>query len=290
VCVPVLVRIDGALEAGDQLIRSRVDGPAAGDVLLPAGDPDRQHRCSRGHAGEAFGAAGADEEAGHLRSVPLQSSRIVRLRSGGGLEVAVRKDVDPVLHAPAQERLSAVHPAIQQGDRHAASVEAGQHDRRSVGGAVGELALRQQRRGDRGGIRDADGIDAGDLRLPLEQRDRLRVERGRKAVDDTRVVVVHAHLDSMGGQRRENLLLGGDGGRGPLTLLRVGGAPARCRDALSKRRRLEHDDHALSDVDARPRAPGETAPRSGRRRERGLGHPRAARPEDDARHRDRDNR
>ena len=42
--VPVAVRVDSALEAGDQLVRAGVDGPAAREVLLPARDPDREQR------------------------------------------------------------------------------------------------------------------------------------------------------------------------------------------------------------------------------------------------------
>ena len=45
--VPVAVRVDGALEAGDQLIGSPVDGPAARRIPLPAGDADREHGCAR---------------------------------------------------------------------------------------------------------------------------------------------------------------------------------------------------------------------------------------------------
>ena len=36
--VAVPVRVDRGLEAGDQLVAASVDGPAAGDVPLPAGD------------------------------------------------------------------------------------------------------------------------------------------------------------------------------------------------------------------------------------------------------------
>src|SRR5205807_713166 len=92
--VVVAVRVDRALEAGDDLVAAGVHRPAAGRVLLPAGDADREHRRARRHAGEAVRAAAADEQAGHLRAVPLDLGLVVRLRRRERLGVPAH-DVDP---------------------------------------------------------------------------------------------------------------------------------------------------------------------------------------------------
>ena len=141
--VAVLVRVDGALQAGDQLVGARVDGPASAGVLLPARDADRQHRRARRHTGQPLRPAGAHQQARHLGAVPLEPGRIVGLGRRKGAEVAVAEDVDPVLNPPAQERLRAVDARVEQRDRDPAAVEPRQHDLGIVGGAARKLVLRE---------------------------------------------------------------------------------------------------------------------------------------------------
>ena len=74
--IPVAVRVDRALQTGDQLVGAPVDGPVAGGVALPPG-----------HAKRMIVAPGAtplklvtvgDHEAGELGAVALDVGRIPR--------------------------------------------------------------------------------------------------------------------------------------------------------------------------------------------------------------------
>ena len=71
VLVAVTVRIDGAVEPGDQLVASAVHELASVGGGLPAGDPDRQDRRRRRDAAQAVRAVRAGEDAGQLRPVLL---------------------------------------------------------------------------------------------------------------------------------------------------------------------------------------------------------------------------
>ena len=173
--VAILVRVDCALEARDQLVGAGIDGVAAADVALPAGDADRQHRCARRRTGEPVRAVGPDEQAGHLRPMPLEAGRVVRLRRRAGVGVVVPEHVDPVGDAAAQVRLRAVDAGVEQADRDAAAVEPRQRDVGLLGRPARELVLGEQRGGDCGRIGDADRVDARHLGLAFEQRDRLGI-------------------------------------------------------------------------------------------------------------------
>ena len=130
--VAVGIRVDGALEPGEHLIGSRVDGPARSCVALPARDADRQQRRSRRNAGHAAGAARPDDEPCHLGPVPLELRRLVRPCCGESVGTA--DDVDPRCDAPAQERMRTVDARVEQRDRHAAAVDVRQPDLRSLSG------------------------------------------------------------------------------------------------------------------------------------------------------------
>ena len=78
--VAVGVRVDRALEPGDQLVRARVEGEAAAAVRLPAGDADRQDRRAARDPVRGRRPAVADEDARHLRAVPLDVERTPRRR------------------------------------------------------------------------------------------------------------------------------------------------------------------------------------------------------------------
>ena len=79
--VTVGVRVDRALEAGQQLVGAAVDGEAAVGARLPAGDSDRQDRRARGDALEAARAATSRDQPCHLRAVALEPRRIVWMRA-----------------------------------------------------------------------------------------------------------------------------------------------------------------------------------------------------------------
>ena len=286
--VAVLVRVYGPLEPRDQLVGARVHRPAAPDNLLPARNADRKHRGAGRNTREPLRPPGADKQSRHLRPVPLEPGRIVGLRRGKRVKVAVAEDVDPVLDSSPEERLGPVDARVEQRDRDAAAVEPRQHDLRAMRSAACKLVLRQQLGRDRGGVSDPHRVNAGDLPLPLEERDGLRVECGGKAVDDPRVVVIDPHLDPVLSERGQDLLLRREGGRRPLPLLRVGRAAAGASDSLRERRRLEHDDHALTDVDPRPGAARKPAPGRRGRGERRLGRAGAAGPDEERQRAERD--
>src|SRR5439155_13502520 len=91
--VAVVVRIDGAVEPGDQLVAAGVDRPVPEGVRLPAGDAYRQNRRTGGDPGKTGRAAAADEQPGHLGPVALYLRRVVRLRGGESVRFAA-DDVD----------------------------------------------------------------------------------------------------------------------------------------------------------------------------------------------------
>ena len=122
--VAVAVRVDRAVEAGDQLVGARVDDAAALGVGLPAGDADREDGRARRHPVQAAGPAGADEQPGHLRSVPLHLGRLLRARPGVGRGGAV-DEVETGIDATVEVRLRPVDAGVEQRDREAAAVVAG---------------------------------------------------------------------------------------------------------------------------------------------------------------------
>ena len=103
--VAVKVRVDSALEAGDQLVGPRVNGPLARLVELPARDPDRQDGGAGRHSRDPAGPTRADEQAGHLGAVVFATARVARIRDGRRAAPHLRvDDVDAVLDPPAQVR------------------------------------------------------------------------------------------------------------------------------------------------------------------------------------------
>ena len=120
----VQVRVDGALEPGDQLVGAAEDRPAPARLALPARDPDREHRRPGRDAVHLPRAFGADEEAGHLRAVPFEPCRV--LRAGPRVRVAgVAHDVVAARDLAEDVRVVRVDARVEQCDRHAAPVEPG---------------------------------------------------------------------------------------------------------------------------------------------------------------------
>ena len=123
--VAVGVGVDRQLEAGQQLVGSAVDGESAFGARLPAGDADRQDRRARRDAPDTSRTAAADEQARDLRAVTLESHRLVRVRARNGASVGI-EHVDSVEQPVADERVRHVDAGVEQGDRHASTVESGQ--------------------------------------------------------------------------------------------------------------------------------------------------------------------
>ncbi len=112
---------------------------------------------------------------------------------------------------------------------------------------------------DRGGVGDADGIDPGDLRVVLEERDRPRVEVGREPVEDAGVRVVGADAEAVTGELDQDLLLRRVGLGRPAPLGLPGRDP-RSGYVLGDRRGLQDDDHPAGGVDGRARLVDEPDP------------------------------
>ena len=105
--VAVGVRVDRALEPGEQLVGPAVDGEPALGARLPAGDPDRQDRRAGRDTAHALRPAAADEQARDLGAVPLEPHRLVRMRPRERARVGI-EHVDAVEQPVADERVRRV--------------------------------------------------------------------------------------------------------------------------------------------------------------------------------------
>ena len=91
VCIAVEVRVDGALEPGDHLVRSPVDCPAAGQVALPAGHADRQDRGAGRNPRDPTRAARARRAARPSRSRAARAGSRRRDRRRPGRRCSCRR-------------------------------------------------------------------------------------------------------------------------------------------------------------------------------------------------------
>ena len=263
-CDAVGVRIDCALEPGNELVGATVDGPAPGRLSLPARDPDREHRRPAGDAVHLRRAFRADEQAGELGAVPLEAGRVV----GAGLRLGILVSVDHVealAHLPEHVRMVRLDAGVEQRDRHAGPVEARQLDGGPGTDARRQLAFLDQCRGRRSRVRDAHGIDACDLRSALEVGDGAGIERRGEAGQHAGVAVLWLDLHALPGEPCDEQVVGGERGRGPAPLLRLGRLAARGSHLVGERRTVQDDDDALADRDLLARGADEAAPGRGRR-------------------------
>ena len=258
--VPVTVRVDRALEAGDQLVGAGVDGPAAREVLLPAGDPDREQRRVLRQAGEPARPSGADDEAGELRPVSLELGRLVGIGPRRG-EIVVLEDVDAFENRAGQVVVCVLDARVEQRDRHAAAAVTGQPESGPGGRAGRQVVPLEQLAGGGCRVGDADRIDALDLGKALKEGDRARIERSGEAREHAREAELGPELEAGDAETGDELALGGLCCVVPASLVRLAGPPARCGHASRERRRTEDDDHPLPDRHLRARAADEPPPR-----------------------------
>ena len=134
VLVAVAVRVDGAVEPGDQLIAPAVDELTAVGRRLPARDADRQDARLGRDAAQAARAVRADEDAGELRPVPLELRAVLRVRARGRVAAAF-EHVDARKHAAVEVGMRRVDAGVEQRDRDAVTVEAGHADVGAVAAA-----------------------------------------------------------------------------------------------------------------------------------------------------------
>ena len=183
--VAVLVRVDGQLETGEHLIRAAVDRHAAGGVRLPACDPDRQQRRSRRDARQPGRPSRADDEPGHLGSVPLRPSRRGRVLTGTGVAPRV-EHVEPGQQGTANVGVDDVDAGVEQGNRHACAGE----PRNPDVGAPPAADLEQVAGVDCGRDGGAHREHAQHIGVAGDDRQRARVERGREPVENAVVGVL----------------------------------------------------------------------------------------------------
>ena len=119
---------------------------------------------------------------------------------------------------------------------------------------------RQETRAQRRRICRPHGIHARDVRGPFEERDPARVERGREAVDGSRVTELGLDDDALDSQPCDEKLLSRERALRPLPLLLARRQASGVADAVCERGCLEQDDHALADRDARTLGPGKPLP------------------------------
>ena len=117
--VPVAVGIDHPVEAREDLVGPGEERVAAGGILLPAADADRQHRRAGRDTGDAR-PSGPDDDARHLRPVPLRDTVGTRPRPRVD---APAGDVQAGQHMAVQVGGAEVDARVQQADEDAAAVE-----------------------------------------------------------------------------------------------------------------------------------------------------------------------
>ena len=123
--VAVAVRIDGALQPCEELVTARVNELAPVGGRLPPGHTDRQDGRPGGDPVQPVRSVDAGDEPGHLRTVALDLRRVPRVSRRTRVGAAA-DDVDTGQQPTAQEGVREVDSGVEQGDRHAAPLEAGQ--------------------------------------------------------------------------------------------------------------------------------------------------------------------
>ena len=115
--------------------------------------------------------------------MPLEPARLVRIGDRGRAAAHLWIDQVDAGEDPATKiGMRAIDARVEQGDRDAAPVVAGQEHREQAAGADRHSFLPEQSRRERGWIGDAHRVDARDIGLALEQGHGAGVERSGKSV------------------------------------------------------------------------------------------------------------
>ena len=258
------VRVDRALQAGQQLVGAAVDRKASRGGRLPAGDANRQDCRSGRDAADATRPAAAHEQARELRPVPLDACGLLRMLARECATVRI-EHVDAVGHAAAEVRVRRIHAGVEQGDRHSGAVVAGRDGARAPPAPLCEGAARQRLRGERGRIGGAHRIDADHVIVAFEQGQPTRVDRRGETVERVRVDEVRDEPNTLPRELRRDLLLPGERRGRPVAHVRLARLAARLRDAVGEGRVPQDDDHPLADHHVAPLAVDESPPGRGPR-------------------------
>ena len=190
--VAVAVRVDCAVEPDDELVGARVRVDHAN------WEDRRARRHPRDHAR-------------HLGAVCV---------GGRGGDVDLRQK------APLQQRQRRVDARVEHGDGDTAAVDAGGGER-----AAGRLDRRPLVR-DRRRIRRPNRVDAGDIRIPLDDRHDARWDDGGESVEHAQEPLVGMNEHALQRQAREEQLLRGKDDLRPCLLARDVGGAAERRDVV----------------------------------------------------------
>ena len=203
--VTVLVRVDCELDPGQQLVGAAVDGDPARRIGLPAGHTDGKERDSRRDPLQAGRSVGAGDETRHLGAVPLGPPRSRRVLARARIADRV-EDVEAAEQRAANVRVDEIDPGVEQRDGHprprvTGDADVGAPPAGGVDDRVDRIGIRGRR--DRRPHRE----DAPHVGVALDDRERLRVERRRKAVEDARVRVLRLERRPVEREARDDVTL-----------------------------------------------------------------------------------
>ena len=124
--VSVTVRVDSALEAGDQLVRAGVDGPAAREGLVASRRPGLG-AASRSPPGRSAHPALRSRRRGR-RAASRAARALGRLVGVGPRrgEIVVLEDVDPRIPGAGEVVVCVLDARVEERNRHAVAAVAGQ--------------------------------------------------------------------------------------------------------------------------------------------------------------------
>jgi hypothetical protein len=240
--VTVSVRVDGPLETRDELVAAPQHRVPARASALPAEHADGQDARPGRDTGETGCAARSDDEPGHARPVRFEARGVVRMSLGIRAPVAV-DDVPPAQDPSLHVRMAAIHPRVEQGDRHSASIESRQRHLRTTACTRPELGPGQGVGAHGRRIDGPNRVDARNAGGAFELRHRPWVEQSREAVQRAREDEVPLERDASTREPgQDRFLLALRLGR-PAALVLRARPPLGGRHAVGKRGSREHDEH-----------------------------------------------
>ena len=271
--IAVGVGIDGQLHSGQDLIGAAVDGDTAGSVRLPSCDADRQQRGTRRDALQPRRAARAGDEARHLRAMALRAARLGRILARTRIPERV-EHVETADQRGPDVGVDEVDTGVEEGDGDAGAGEAWDPEiGPAASSGAGEVVDRT--RVDGCGDGRAHRVDALDVGVFLDDRQRAGVERGCEAVEDAQERVLRLDRGTAEREPGENVALGAARLHGPPALALLRCMTACGEDVGGERGLREDDDPAVAELGGGAVAEEALPPGGARRRLVGAARSRA---------------
>ena len=252
--VAVGVRVDGGLQAGEQLVGAAVDGDAC--PRRPAATPRRGSGAMDAPGATPWSPSGPRDPATRpASSVPCRSGRPGSVgfcsaeaslpgSSSSMPGTSARWRYGWRVSTPVSRSATVIPVPSNPGQRHGDARVGALLEEVRVDGRV-----RQCRR-----IDGPHGVDTRDARVALERREQPRIDRGGEAVQDSDVRLLGIDRRAVEREPRDRPLLRVARSRGPGTHLALGRAAACTRHAIGQGRRLQDDDPPSSELRERPAA------------------------------------